>query len=56
LTVSLDNPSANPSLDDNPSLPADLVGIATAWTSIPDPIKTAVKAILAPYLNLKGGE
>ena len=33
-----------------------LVAVAAAWPSIPDPIKAAVKAVLAPYLITEGGE
>ena len=45
-TVSQDKPiSTAPN-----ALPADLVTIAASWPTVPDPIKVAVKAVLAPYL------
>ena len=34
----------------------DLAAIALAWPSIPEPIKVAVKAVLAPYLKPEGGK
>ncbi len=53
LTVSHDKPSINPPQDNAP-VPSDLAPIAAAWPSIPDQIKAAVKAVLAPYLIAKG--
>ena len=35
-------------------LPSDLAPIAAAWSSIPEPIKVAVKAVVAPYLGKEG--
>jgi hypothetical protein len=38
------------------ALPADLTAIALAWSSVPEPIKAAVKAVLDPYmLRNQGG-
>ena len=51
LTVSHDKPVINPSTDNPPALSPDLAGIVAAWSSIPDQIKAAVKAVLAPYLT-----
>jgi hypothetical protein len=54
-TVSPDKPADNPSTDNRPELSPDLAAIISAWPSIPDQIKAAVKAVLAPYLTKKGG-
>ena len=40
----------------HPGFIADLVPIIVSWPSVPDPIKTAVKAVLAPYLIAEGWE
>ena len=37
-------------------IPAELVNIVASWSSIPDPIKAAVQAVLAPYLTRDDGE
>jgi hypothetical protein len=45
--------------DEVPLVPSDLAGIVAAWPSIPDQIKAAVRAVLAPYLAVdaeKGGD
>ena len=52
LTLSHDNPIVG---EVNP-LPPDLAEIVLSWLSIPDPIKAAVKAVLAPYMKMEGKE
>ena len=51
LTVSHDKPPENPSTGKPAELPADLAEIVSAWPAIPDQIKAAVKAVLAPYMT-----
>jgi hypothetical protein len=51
-TVLQDKPNSSAPI----TFPADLVTIAASWPTIPDPIKVAVKAVLAPYLIAEGWE
>jgi hypothetical protein len=37
-------------------IPSELINIVASWAFIPDQIKAAVQAVLAPYLTDTGGE
>ncbi len=40
-------------MSDTKTLFSDLAAIVTAWPSVPEPIREAVKAVLAPYMITK---
>ncbi len=46
--------TSKPIINDAKASFADLAAIVASWLSVPDPIKTAVKAVLAPYLIVEG--
>ncbi len=57
LTLPLTPHNSNKSTAQPQALPVDLTDLAAivaSWPSIPDPIKAAVKAVLAPYMLAEG--
>ncbi len=49
--VSHDKPSSEPDQEHTPTLFSDLAAIVASWPSVPEPIRDAVKAVLAPYMS-----
>ena len=55
-TVPNTKPPMEPQHENTTHLFSNLAAIVVSWPSVPDPIKTAVQAVLAPYLITEGIE
>jgi len=51
LTLPLTLECQNPSTDNPPKVASDLAKLTQAWPCLPPEIKTAIRAIVAPYIK-----